>query len=415
MSVPEKIDPWRVAAGLSGAAKVLLFGTFCARLFSFMIWPFFAVMMTRKFSTPVTEIGWQFSIAAVIAIFAAPVSGMLADRFGRVVIMVIAGFVAIISYLAMYFIGTEQALLTCILLSALASGSLEPLLRSLLGDCASRDEERPVLFHIRYYIINFSVAAGPLAGMWFADHGLDGVFLLGALGNAILLVSMMVASAHSRGGCDNGVSGNPGMKAATVAFLQNRFFLTLFLSNFFLVFLYAHTDEPLTFYLITQGIEGITGVIASINLTNTLVVLAAHLFLLKWLLMLDEHRAYCLAFFFLAAGLALISVNSANLVWVWLVAIGLATLAEIIAMPLLATLIDREAPKKYRSSYAGLYIMSNLGGAAVPFLGALVIEKAGGDILFAAVACACLPVGFIGYRLLGKSRSLRKKYAEEAA
>ncbi|KZL16805.1 Dipeptide and tripeptide permease A [Pseudovibrio axinellae] len=397
--------------GLPRPAKNILVGTFCARFASFMIWPFFAILMARNFGTSIAELGVVFSLSAFAALIASPVSGIIADKLNRRAIMLISALSTLGFYCVLAFGKDEQIYFAVIVGMAVANGALEPLLRSALGDCATKDEDRPLLFHIRYYLVNIAGALGPLCGLWFANQNSNFAFLVGAVAYAVLALCIMKSVAPSVV-----VSGREEIPVSTLlkTALVDRLFLTLFISNFFLVILYAQIDDPLTFFLMSLETPDINGIIASINVTNTSVVLVVHLFLMKWLVELEEHKAILAAFFFLMLGLLVIASNRSEIRELWLVAIALATLAEIIAMPLFATVVDRTAPVRLRNSYMGLYMLSNAGAAAVPFAAAMVIEHIGGGPLFLTSAIMCVPVAYLGFRLLSATRQ-REEIAEQAS
>ncbi|QUS58940.1 MFS transporter [Pseudovibrio brasiliensis] len=397
---------------LPKSAKTILIGTFCARFASFMIWPFFAVLMARRFGTSIAELGVIFSISAFAAILTSPISGVVADKLNRRVIMLLSTLAIMGLYCVLALWSSEPLYFAVIIVMSVANGALEPLLRSALGDCAAKEEDRPLLFHLRYYLVNIAGALGPLCGVWFASNNSNLAFLAGAIAYAIL-AACVLASVTRTIVATNREEEVPIPRLLKVA-LTDRLFMTLFVSNFFLVILYAQMDEPLTFFLLFLETANINGIIASINVTNTSVVLIVHLFLMKWLITLEEHKAVLVAFFFLMLGLLVVAFNKAEIMELWLVAIALATLAEIIAMPLFATVVDRMAPVRLRNSYMGLYMLSNAGAAAVPFIAALVIERFGGGPLFLTSAMLCIPVAYMSFRLLSATE-IKEKVAEEVA
>ncbi|WP_244283507.1 MFS transporter [Pseudovibrio sp. Tun.PSC04-5.I4] len=374
-----------------------------------MIWPFFAVLMARRFETSIAELGAVFSIAALAGLVAAPLSGVVADKLNRRAIMMASALCILGQFCILALWNSEQIYFAVIVGMSVANGALEPLLRSALGDCARRDEDRPMLFHMRYYLVNIAGALGPLGGLWFATNNPNIAFAVGALAYAILAVCILASVApRIMIGEQDDLPTSTLLQTA----IADKLFMTLFISNFFLVILYAQTDEPLTFFLMSLDTQNINGIIASINVTNTTVVLVVHLFLMKWLVALEEHKAILAAFFFLMLGLLVIALNTNQMEALWLVAIGLATLAEIIAMPLFATVVDRTAPVRLRNSYMGLYMLSNAGAAGVPFIGAVVIEQFGAAPLFLLSAGLCVPVSYLAFRLLSATR--QQEAAREA-
>ena len=360
-----------------------------------MVWPFLTVTMNQRFGTSITEIGAQFTLAGIIALLVAPLAGGLADRLKRPRLLALLCAVSLVGFALPALWPTEASYMLAILVIATAGGMIEPLLRSALGDCAKTDAGRPILFHLRYYSVNLAVAIGPLLGMGFADRQSDLVFLAAGLAFLILGISTLYADRVARP-----TEPAPTLWALLPVLMKHRHFRAIFIANFLLVLIYAQIDEPLTFYLVTLSVPDLTRLIVLINLTNTLMVLGFHLLFMRWLIALAEHRAFAIALVSLMGAQAIIAANSAAVPAVWLLAIACATLAEMIAMPLFSTIIDRMAPPESRNSYFGVYLLSNGGASLAPMMGALVISLWGGPVLFAGMALICLPLAALGFRLL---------------
>ncbi|MET1077644.1 MAG: MFS transporter [Pseudomonas sp.] len=392
---------WSLVLALPGSTRYLLLGICLSRMAASMVWPFVAVAMNRRFGTPISEIGAQLALGALIAIALAPLCGVLGDRFNGKHLMLGGCALAIGCFLLMGLFPGQRSYFIAIIGVSVAHSILEPLVRVALGDGATTAEERSFLFHVRYYLVNLAVALGPLAGMWFANRESDLVFPLAACGYLLLAASIAAAPVpRPHSAAESAAGGKPPLRQILRAILASKLFLAILVANFFLVFIYAQNDEPLTFYLLSLQVEDINRIIALISFTNTAVVLVVHLFLMRWLIALDEKLAYGLALACLMVGHGIIASNFAAWWGLWLLAIGFSTLAEIIVMPLFATLSDQLAPAGMRGSFIGISMLSGLGAALAPLLGALAIERFGGALLFALMAAACLPIGLLGYRVL---------------
>ncbi|QXI25600.1 MFS transporter [Pseudomonas vanderleydeniana] len=402
MDLRHQSAPWKALRALPAATRWLLLGIGLSRIASFMVWPFIVVAMNRRFGTPITDIGAQLALGALISIALSPLSGFLGDTFNSRNLMGFGCALGAGCFLLMGLAPGQTSYFAAIIGMAVAHSILEPLLRVLLSDTVASDDERTFLFHIRYYVVNCAAATGPLMGMWFANRESDAVFPIAACAYGLLALTIIAAARFRLQAAH--LSGlevaSPPLPQVLRAILGSRLFLTIVVANFFLVLVYAQVDESLTFYLLALKVENINGVIATLSVTNASVVLVFHLCLMGWLMNLADKRAYVLALACLMVGHAIIALNTGALWYGWILAIGFATLAEIIVMPLFATLIDRLAPPGMRGSFIGISMLAGLGSALAPLLGALVISHFGGVVLFAALALACLPIGLLGYRAL---------------
>lgn len=392
---------------LPTAARWLLAGVCATRLSAYMVWPFVAVMMNQRFGSSITEIGAQLSLGALITILLGPLAGMLGDLFNRTHMLLVGCTLSFGAFTLMGFYPHPATYFAAILATALANSLIEPLLRARLGETVDGDEQRSFLFHLRYYLVNLAVAFGPMLGFWFANRQHDGVYALAALASAFLAGIVWKVGATSVHKTPEG--SQPSMQASpwhiVQAVIRHRAFMTILLANFLLIFIYAQAEDPLTFYLIELEVSDINETIALLNVTNTVVVLVFHLALMGWLAALSERRAYVLALGFLMVSQFIIAANVAAWQTIWLLAIGFATLAEIVVMPLFTVMIDKIAPPDMRGSFFGVAMLAGLGGGIAPFLGAFAISQLGGVAFFALLGVACLPIGCFGYWHLRETNS----------
>lgn len=395
---------WTMLLDLPRPAHWLLVGICVSRMSAFMVWPFVAVMMNQRFGSSLTEIGAQLSLGALLGIVLSPFTGMLGDKTNRLNIMLLGCALAMACYALMGLRPEPSSYLLAIIGMAIANSLIEPLLRAMLGETVEGEERRSFLFHIRYYLVNLAVAIGPLLGIWFANRNHDGIFALAAAAVVVLTLTILAASrsiSTSDQPSNTGL-GLPGPSLISIlkTVASHRLFLVVLLVNFLLVFVYAQSEDPLTFYLVDLEIENINQTIALLNFTNTAVVLVFHLFLMNWLISLNEKSAYALALVFLMVSQLIIAANFGAWLSVWLLAIACGTLAEIVVMPLFTVMIDKIAPADMRGSFFGISMLAGLGAALAPFLGALAITQLGGAVFFSILALVCIPIGVFGYRVL---------------
>ncbi len=223
------------------------------------------------------------------------------------------------------------------------------MLRSSLGEFAETDAQRPALFHVRYYIVNIAGAIGPLIGLWFIENGSNLIFLLAAASQVLLAYAIHFKQREPK--MESTTSSRGSTLSVIREVMKNKLFVALFISNFLLVFIYAQTDEPLTFHMIDMGVSGLATIIALLTVTNTVVVLVIHGLFMKQVMALGERLAFIIAIVSLGICLLIIALNQGQYVWLWMFAIGISTLGEIIAMPMFLTIVDRISPKDQRNSF----------------------------------------------------------------
>ncbi|TDQ66271.1 putative MFS family arabinose efflux permease [Maritalea mobilis] len=377
------------------------------RLTSFMVFPFLAVILSERLGATVFQIGFLFTLGAFVGLAASPIAGFIADGMRKKNLMHGANLLTIICFLILAFLPNLQAYFIAITLFSAAGGVLEPLLRSSLGELAENEEQRPALFHVRYYIVNIAGAVGPFIGLWFIQNGNNSIFLIAAASYILLGYAIQFKLPEIE---DTPTAKERGSSLSVLkeAF-KHRLFVALFISNLLLVFIYAQTDEPLTLHMINLGVPDLAAIIAMLTVTNTVVVLVIHGLFMKQIMEMGERTAFLVAIACLGLSLLMIAINQQQFVWLWVLAIGVSTLGEIIALPMFLTIVDRVAPKDQRNSFFGIYMLSNLGGAVAPLLAAQLIITLGGPVLFYAATALCLPLAWIGYIALKEKQPIAEE------
>jgi MFS family permease len=383
---------------LSPEARFFIYTIALTRLTGFMVFPFLTVILNQQLGASIGQIGALFTIGAFVGLATSPVAGFMADAMPKKTLMLGAVAVTIACFVALALFQNIYVYYVVITLFSVAGGTLEPLLRASLGDLADSDDQRPALFHVRYYIVNIAGAIGPFLGLWFVQNGSAVVFVIAAASYVLLAYAIV---RKLREPVQAATKAARGTRLAVLReVLRHKLFVGLFVSNFLLVFIYVQTDEPLTFHMIDIGVPEIAAIIAILTFTNTVVVLILHGLLMDRILALGEQLAFVIAISCLALSLVLIGVNAGQMLWLWVVAIAISTLGEIIALPMFLTIVDRVAPKEQRNSFFGVYMLSNLGGAVAPFLAAQIITTYGGTVLFFAAALCCIPLAVVGFAAL---------------
>ncbi|MEP5762430.1 MAG: MFS transporter [Litoreibacter sp.] len=395
-----------VLRSLSPRAQLFIFAMALTRLTGFMVFPFLTVVLSEQFGASIVEIGTLFTVGAFVGLGTAPIAGFIADRLSKKLLMQIGVGLTVLCLTAMGLIQDITVYFCAILLMSVAGGVLEPLLRSTLGDLAQTEEQRPALFHVRYYMVNIAGAIGPVLGLWFVQNESPLVFLIAAASFVFLagLIHFRLPEPPQESHDVNTSTG--GTLFSRI--LGHRMFVALFCANFLLVFVYSQTDEPLTFHMINSGVPDIATIVTVLTVTNTLVVLVLHGLFMNRIMGLGENQAFRIAICSLGFSLILIAVNGSHLLWVWILAIAISTLGEIIALPMFLTIVDRIAPPKHRNTYFGIYMLSNTGGAVAPFLAASFITVFGGTVLFLGAAICCVPLALMGYIALKDENTASK-------
>ena len=389
-----------ILRSLPPRAQLFVLTMALTRMTGFMVFPFLTVILAEQLGATIVEIGTLFTVAAFVGLATSPVAGFVADRISKKLLMQVGTGLTILCLTAMGLTRDLAVYYGAIVLMSVGGGMLEPLLRSTLGELAETEDQRPALFHVRYYLVNIAGAIGPVLGLWFVQNQSSAVFLIAAA--SFVALAGVIQFKHPRLPQTAIATDARNPKNICRNILGHRMFVALFAANFLLVFVYSQTDEPLTFHMINSGVPDIASIVTALTVTNTVVVLVLHGLFMQRIMALGESLAFRIAIACLCLSLLLIAVNGGHMLWVWVLAIAISTLGEIIALPMFLTIVDRIAPPEHRNAYFGIYMLSNTGGAVAPFLAASLIAAFGGTALFLGAAVCCLPLAVVGYVALNQ-------------
>jgi MFS family permease len=160
--------------------KIIIVTTFIDRLGGSMLFPFFALYLTKRFEVTLVEVGWLFLIFSITGFIGGFVGGALTDRFGRRKMIIFSLVASSLSTAAMglvdsiewfYFIGVVSGLFTDV-------GG--PAQQAILADILP-EEKRAQGFGILRVVFNLAVVIGPIVGGLVAARSYLALFLADAV------------------------------------------------------------------------------------------------------------------------------------------------------------------------------------------------------------------------------------------
>jgi MFS family permease len=155
-------------------------------------------------------------------------------------------------------------------------------------------------------------------------------------------------------------------------------------------------------YLITvSNAEFAYQVIGAVMIVNACIVIALQYLLSRGMRQENMLRWLALGTLFFILGLIGFWLAGQSL-WLWILAMAIFTLGEIIVIPVEYMFIDFIAPQHLKGSYYGVQNLSALGGAINPVLCGFILSYAAPQMMFLmliAAALLSLLFFFLGHRL----------------
>ena len=131
----------------------------------------------RYFGISTHQVGWLIAAFTLPGIFLTPVTGILADRFGRKLVLVPALFVFGIAGFLCSFMRDFHSLLTLLFIEGIGAAGLSSINITLIGDLYT-GEKRTTLMGYNASILSIGTAAYPALGGFIAAFGWQYIFYL---------------------------------------------------------------------------------------------------------------------------------------------------------------------------------------------------------------------------------------------
>lgn len=393
---------------------IMLFGSFITRGSFYMVWPFLAVILYKKFALSATEVGSVLSLAAVISVFVSFVGSTLSDKLGRKPMMYTTGVLYIVSFSLLAIADTIVMFTIVITLCSIATSLWRPLASALIGDIIPEKATRELAMQSLYFAVNVGCAVGPMLGVLLGLTGEQSSFFITVYAFAFLLVLLTWGfkhqdKSHAKVDIDNSVSTpstetpetKTGFKQTFSVLVQDKLLQCLILANILCFFIYGQMDSSLVQYLTRAGANNLLELVSSMIFTNAIVIITCQFLLLKLLASRPILVRIRFGLVLLICSQIWFAFNPLTFFAGWLGAVVIMSLAEAILFPTMSVHVDRIAPTNLRGAYFGATAFYDLGYALAPIGGGLLLDMFDGRTLF-LVCTAIAVVVFLLYLIMDK-------------
>lgn len=387
--------------------------TFIDRLGGFLLFPFFALYITRRFEVGMTEVGILFALFSISSFFGSFIGGALTDRLGRRSMIIFSLLTSAFSTLAMGFVGSLQAFYLIAIISGIFTDTGGPAYNAIVGDLLP-EEKRATGFGILRVAFNVSAAIGPAIGGLLAARSYLALFITDAIISTLVAVIVFLTIPETR---PEQAAGEE--QESVVRSFQG--YLRVFRDSAFVLFMLASTLAWMTYMNMntTLGVylrdaRGISeaGYGALISLNAVMVV-----FLQFWITRRLERYPPMLM---MAAGTALFSAGFVmyalfeHYAW-FMVAMAIITVGEMITVPISNAEVINFAPEDMRGRYSAVYGLAWMLPFMVgPYLAGQLVDRYNPEWLWYAAA-VCGALGTLSFLRLHRLRSLAAGAEEPAA
>lgn len=392
---------------------ILIGSLFIDRLGGALIFPFFSLYITEKFGVGMTQVGTLFAFYAVSSFIGSLIGGALTDRFGRRSLMI---FGLISSAFSALIMGLSKDFHTFFVFSVIVGAFAymgHPAGQAMLTDILP-EAKRIEGFGILRVVANLAVTIGPAIGGLIASKSFFALFIIDAIASsitAIIVYFTMPETKPEKRVDQPHETIFQTFKGYSVA-IKDGIFMAFLGVSAISVIVYMQMNTTLSVYL--RDVHQITtqqfGYILSLNAA---MVVIFQFWVTRKISRFAPMALMTFGTLFYLVGFTMYGFT--NTYPMFLFAMVIITIGEMIVSPTSTALVARLAPLDMRGRYMAVSGFSWIIPSAIgPLFAGFIMDNY--DPRWVWYACGILAtVATLGFLLLSRSASVRLQHADSQA
>ena len=348
--------------------------TFIDHIGGFLLFPFFALYITKKFEVGMTEVGVLFALFAVSGLFGSFIGGALTDRLGRKNMIIFSLLTSAFSTLAMGFVNQLELFYLISIISGLFSSTGGPAYNAIIGDLLP-EEQRAQGFSIMRVAFNVSAAIGPALGGLLASRSYLALFVTDAVISSIVAVIVYLTIPETK------PEAKPGKEPETISesfkgyflVLRNTAFVFFILASTLAWMIYMNFNSTLGVFLRdSRGIpeSGYGGLISM----NAIMVVTMQFWITRKVEKYPSMLMMAAGTLIFAFGFFMYGIFESYF-W-FIIAMVFITIGEMITVPISNAEVINFAPEDMRGRYGAVYGLAwTLPSMIGPYLAGLIMDN----------------------------------------
>jgi MFS family permease len=348
--------------------------TFIDSLGSALLFPFFALYVTRAFGIGLSQVGLIFAALTFFTIVGSTIGGGLTDRFGRKPMAIFGLVASALSILAMGFVQKLTAFVPLVLLAGLMGNIGGPARSAMVADILP-EEKRAGGYGLHRVIFNLSYVIGPALGGLLAAYSYLYLFLFDTVASLLTALVIYLLLPETKPVKLEGQIE----ETTTETFkgygqvLTDRFFMAFLTATMLMALVFSQLHGPLSVFLrdVHSLPEQLFGWILSLN--ATMVVL----FQFPITRRAEKYPPFiilAIGTLFLVVGMGMYGFVS--LYVLFLLAMGIVTIGEMLVAPVGQAIAAKLAPEHMRGRYMAIFDFAwSVPGAIGMYLAGLIMDN----------------------------------------
>jgi MFS family permease len=348
--------------------------TFIDRLGGALLFPFFALYITKKFNVGMTEVGVLFALFSLSSFIGSMLGGALTDRLGRKGMLIFSLISTSVSSVLMGLVGSLQAFYVLALLVGIFTDTGGPAHQAMVADLLP-EKKRAQGYGIIRVAFNLSVTIGPAIGGFIAARSYLMLFITDAIISLVTAFIVFVAMPETKPEKAPGTQQESIMGTFKGYFqvLRDTVFVMFIGVSILMVLVYMNMNTTLGVYLRdSHGVpESGYGFILSLN---ALMVVLFQFPITRRIEDKPPLTMMALGTLLYAIGFGMYGFVSTYSLFV--LAMVIITIGEMIVAPVSQAIVAQFAPEDMRGRYMAIFGFSwGIPFAIGPLLAGLIMDN----------------------------------------
>lgn len=386
---------------------------FIDRFGGFMLYPFFALYLTKKFEIGMATVGILFGIFSISGLVGSALGGALTDRVGRKGVIIFSLLLSALSALGMGYAPTLGIFVAVSVIVGTLSSIGGPAHEAVVADLLP-ENKRAEGYGIIRVIFNLAVIIAPaVAGLLIAKSYIL-LFIIDAVISVVAAGIVLFALPETK------PKAHPDAKTETVAqtfagygkVFKDIPFMGFVFVTILMALVYMNMNTTLGVYLRdSHGIPELNyGYLLSMN---AFIVVLFQFWIARKLEKYKPMLMMALGTALYAIGFAMYGFTSTYMLFV--LAMVIITIGEMVVSPFQQALVASFAPEEMRGRYMAISGLSwGIAFAAGPYMAGWIMENINPNWLW--VACGVIGgIAMLGYIILDRIHHTPVSMAVEPA
>jgi MFS family permease len=367
---------------------ILVMSAFIDRLGGTIVFPFFSLYITQKFQVGMADAGILLGTFSLSGFIGSMVGGALADRLGRKVMVLFGLVFSALSSIAFGLINSYYVFFILAAFVGFLSDIAGPAHQAMVADLVP-EPKRSEGFGIMRVVSNLAWIIGPTIGGLLAGYSYMLLFVLDAITSLIVavIVFRLIPETKPEAAPDQEEESFVKTLSGYFVVTKDRLFVVFVVAGVFTIFGYGQIYNTLSVFL--RDVHGMAersyGFLMSANAT---LVVVAQLWVTKQLRSRPPMLFMALGTLFYVIGLVMYGFVATY--GLFMAAMMLITIGEMIVIPLAQALVAQFAPEHMRGRYMAFFGISWILPSVIgPWLSGLILDGPNPQLLWYVSGISC--------------------------